>query len=163
MRGAFQQFSNKPGMQCMPGPICRESPQNRLPDQSKVAKEVQCLVTDEFVWKTQRCVIEHAGLGKHDCVLERPATDESARLKLLYFVIETERSSRRNKVRIIRSCELDLQALLSDQRMYKVDVVLDRKSVRGIDAQGFSALFQDEFLRDANILPWLFPCQHAAC
>src|SRR5262249_37504446 len=115
MRGAFQQFSNKPGVQCMPGPICGQSPQNRLPDQSKVAEEVQRLVGDEFVGKTQRCFIEHAGLGKHDCILERPAADESARLKLLYFVIEAECSSRSYKVRIIRSCELDLKALLPDQ------------------------------------------------
>src|SRR5207253_7451484 len=95
-------------------------------------------------------------------VLQRSASHEAARLKLFDFMIKTERSRRRDEIGVICSGKLDFETLLSDQRMRKVDVVLNRERVRRIDAERLAAVLQNEFFSDPDELPRLLLLHYAS-
>ena len=97
MRRAFQQCRDKPGMQRMAGAVCRQTAKNLLADEREVAKEIENLVAYELVRIAQRGLVEHAVFGQHDRVLERSAADQARGLKRLDFMVETERSGRRDR------------------------------------------------------------------
>src|SRR5207248_7527816 len=153
MRTTFQQLTDKTRMQRMAGAIGNEAAQDGLADEGEIAKQIERLVPDEFVRKTKGRVVQHSRFGKDDSILQRSASHETARLKLFDFMIKTERTRRRNEVGIIRSGQLDLETLLSDQRMRKVDVILNRERIRWVDAERLAAVFENEFFRDPDVLP----------
>ena len=65
MRRAFQQLGNEPCVKRMPGPVSDEAAQHRLSDQREIAEQVEDLMANEFVRKSQGSVVEHAGLRQY--------------------------------------------------------------------------------------------------
>ena len=61
-------------------------------------------------------------------------------------MVEAEGPRRRDQVGIIRPRELDVQALLANQRVGEIDVVSDAERVGRVDAQRLLAFIQDESL-----------------
>ena len=146
MRSAFQQFRDKPGMQRMTGAIRHQAAQHRLSNQRKITQKVERLVPHKLVRKTQRRIVQHARFGQHDRIVQRPAPDQAARLQPFHFMIKAEGSGRRNGVRIIRALKFNFKALLADQRMRKIDLILNGKYVRRIDAEGLLAFLSRQIL-----------------
>src|SRR5262245_17573788 len=109
-------------------------------------------MTNKLIPKTQRRIIEHAGLRQHDRVLQRAAANQPVRLQFFNIVIETERSCRGNEVGIIRPGEFNMKALFPNQRVRKIDIVLYRECFRWINAERLLAILQNEFFSNTNIL-----------
>src|SRR5262245_2730591 len=118
-------------------------------------------MTDKLVLKPKRRVIEHAGLRQHDRVLQRAAADQSVRLQLFNIVIKAECSGRRNEIGIIRSREFNMQALLPNQRVRKIDIVLNRECFRWINDKCLVTVLQSEFFGDTNVLSRSFLLHNA--
>src|SRR5262245_50884342 len=102
-----------------------QTAQYLLADQREVAKQIKDLVTDKLILKTERCVVEHARLCQHDRILQRPAADQTVRLQFFNIVVKTESPGRSDEIRVIGSRELNFKALFPNQRMRKIDIVLD--------------------------------------
>src|SRR5439155_2812368 len=126
------------------GPMRDQPAEHRLADQSEVAKQVQRLVPYKLIRKTERCIVEHSVLGQDYGILQRAAADQTAGLKLFDFMIEAECPGRRNEFGIVGSGEFDLDALFPDQRMRKINVVLDGKCARWINAKRLAVLSKNE-------------------
>src|SRR5262249_16675575 len=120
--------------------------------------QIQRLMPDELVRKTERCVVEHARLGQHNRVFQRPTSDQTTGLKLLHLMVETECSRRRDEVRIIRTGKSNVDALPPDQRMGKIDIILKREVVGRVDADRLIAIMEHKLLRNPDVLspPVLF-------
>ena len=125
VRFAFQEFRNESCVQRMAGSIRHQPSQHRLADEREVPKQVERLMPHELILKTQRRIVEDSCLRQNDCVLQRAAADQAVRLQLLHLMIEAEGSRGRNEIRVAGTGELDVEALLSNQRMWKIDVAFD--------------------------------------
>src|SRR5215470_7449744 len=140
-------------MQRVPCAIGNEPAHYRLADQREISKQVEHFMPDKLIRKAKGRVVEHAGLSQHDRILERAAANQAARLQHLDLVIETERSSRRDRISVVAARQFNLQALFPNQRMRKIDIVLDREFFRWIDTERLFAIFENELFGDTNILP----------
>src|SRR5215475_4657228 len=108
-------------------------------------------MTNKLIPKTQRRIIEDAGLRQHDRVLQRAAANQPVRLQFFNIVVETERSCRGNEVGIIRPAEFNMKALFPNQRVRKIDIVLYRECFRWINAKRLLTVLQNEFFGNTNI------------
>src|SRR5262245_901797 len=98
MRRGLQQLGDETCMQRVSGAISGKVPKNRLADQCKIAEQVEHLMTNKLIAKTQLRIIQHAGLGEHDCVIQRSAPNQTVHLQLLDVAVKAEGSRRCNEV-----------------------------------------------------------------
>src|SRR5436309_1846269 len=103
---AFQKFCNKPRVQRMAGAIRNQFAQHRLANEGEIAEQVEGLVPDKLVRKSEARVVQHPFLGENDCVLQQTAANQTVSLQLLHFVIETERPRGCDEVRVVGSRKL---------------------------------------------------------
>ena len=152
MRPAFEQFRHEPRVQRVAGFVRDQSAQHRLADQCKIPEQIENLVTHELIRKPQRSVVQHPVSREHNRILQRSTANKTAGLQFLNFVVEAERPCRRDEVRIVRSRELDVQALLADQRVREIDIVTDTERIGRINAERLFAFLQNELFSNSNVL-----------
>jgi len=153
MRRACQKFARETRMQRVAGFIGHKPAKHRLANQGKIPQQIESFVTNKLILEPQRGIVQHARLRQDDRVLQRSSTDKAARLQFLNFMVEAERPRRRNQVRVVRSGELDVEALFTDQRMGEINIVPDAERIGRIDAERLLAFVQNEFVGDSNELP----------
>src|SRR5438105_1507584 len=68
-----EKFSHESRVKRMPGSVCHQTSEYRLTDQGKIAQQVKDLVPHKLVRKSQRGIIQHTCLGKHDRVFQGAA------------------------------------------------------------------------------------------
>src|SRR5437773_5014764 len=152
MRLAFEKFARKPRVQCMARFIGNEAAEHRLADQGKIAEQIESLVANKLIRESQRRIVQHARLREDDRILQRSSTDKAARLQFLNFIVEAERPGRRDQVGIVRSRELNVEALFTDQWMSEINIVPDAERIRRIDAERLLAFIEDELFNNSNVL-----------
>src|SRR3989442_1683341 len=153
MRRAFEELCNEAGVKGVPRTVGNQAAQDRLPDQGEIPQQIESFVPYKLVGKTKRGIIQHPGFGENNRILERSAPDQTAGLKLFHLVVKTECARRRDTFGVIRAYQLDLDALLSDERMWKIDGILDAKGMGRVDAQRLLTLLEHERLRDPDVPP----------
>ena len=151
MRRAFEQRRDKARMQRVPRAIGRQTSEDLLAHQRKISKEVEDLMADELIGITQRRFVEHAALGQHDGVFERSTPHEARCLERFDFIIETERSGGSDERAIVFRGDLDLELLVTDQRMLESDLVFQTERVGRIDRDAFAVLLEDEGFVDPPV------------
>src|SRR5206468_4071493 len=153
MRCALQKLCDEARVQRVSRAIGNQAAQHRLADQGEISEQVEGLVPNKLVGETKRGIVQHTGFRKHNRVLERSAPDQTTGLKLFHVMIKTECARRRNGFSVIRSGQLNFDTLLSDERVWKIDVILNAKGIGGVDAQRFLALPEHERLRNPDVSP----------
>src|SRR5262249_38810584 len=153
MRGACKKFAGKPCVQCMAGFIGDKAAKYWLADQGKVTQQIESFVANKLIWEAQGGIVQHTRLCEDDCIFQRSAADKAAGLQFLNFMIEAESASRRDEIGVVRSGELDIEALSSNQGMGEINVIPDTESISRIDAQRLLAFIEDELFRNSNVLP----------
>jgi len=153
VRCAFEKLCDEAGVKRVSCTIGDQAAQDRLADQGEIPQQIESLVPYKLVSKTKRGIVHYAGLGEDNRILERSASDQTPGLKLFHVVVKTECARRRDTCRVIRTCQLDLDALLSDERMWEIDGILNAKDIGGVDAQGLLTFLEHERLRDPDVPP----------
>src|SRR5438132_1690812 len=119
------------------------------PDESEVAIEIEDLVPHELVAETQRPVHDTA-LIQDDAVLHRTAASEARRAELLHVTHESECASRGDPAREVVVLRIEMEGLLANRRVRKIDSVFQHQAVRRHDANALLAVDHLDGLANAQ-------------
>ena len=114
------------------GTVRNHRSQNLLSDQRQITNQVQHLVPDKLIDETQRG-IEHIFAVQHNCVVGRGATNQPLLPHRIRLMQESKRARGRNLLQVTSICETHAEALLTNQRMRKVNGIRNRVGIVRID------------------------------
>ena len=132
-----ENFGRQLRVQRVAGAMRDDVTDDGISDQRQVTDDIENLVADEFVVKTQR--VQHAGVADHDRILERAAESKTVLPQPLHFLEEAEGARRGDVVREGGFGNAFRARLVPQQRMIEADRVADLEVIRGVDRNALVA------------------------
>src|SRR4029077_21011419 len=144
-------------------PIRDYFPQDLFTKQGQIAHQIKNFVTDEFVCKSQRPVLNPVA-GENGTILARGTTDQPHIAHRPLVLARTEGTRPGYVFEITSVREFDPEGFFPNQRMRKINRVRDRIGIIRVDRDELVAFANLEFSADPEILasPTLLSNAHLA-
>src|SRR6266568_9240629 len=116
-------------MQEMAAALCFDPSKDGHSQQGQVPDNVENLMADKLVGKTEAGFVEHAFFGQDDGIIQRATADQTGLPQSLDFLDETERPCRSNVAGERSIVQRQAAVLPSNQRVLEVDQTINFKGV----------------------------------